>query len=82
MKGSELVEQCKTHLIDTMRHLEDCQPGAPGLGNRAIEVEAGFELDLPGYDSYFTWSLLKSLVNEGRIEQIEGSRGARYRLLP
>jgi hypothetical protein len=45
--GQFLVEQCKRHILETMASLPACAPGAPGLGNKAIEEAAGFGLSLP-----------------------------------
>lgn len=79
-RGGELLEECKAHLIETMRRTDECQSGGVGLGPKALEVEAEFGLELPGQDNWFTWSLLKALVNEESIEQIDGPRGKVYRL--
>lgn len=79
--GQALVELCKKHLVETMQSLKECAPDGPGLGNRAIEEAAGFALSLPGYDSYFTWSLLVSLTLDGSVEAIQpGKRNKKYRL--
>lgn len=79
--GQALIDLCKTHLIETMRSLPECAPGGPGLGNKQIEDAAGFALHLPGYDNYFTWSLLIALTLEGHVEAIQpGKRNKKYRL--
>lgn len=79
--GQALIDLCKTHIIETMRSLPECAPGGPGLGNKPIEDAAGFALNLPGYDSYFTWSLLIALTLDGAVEAIQpGKRNEKYRL--
>jgi len=79
-RGEELLEECKQHLLSTMARLPECASDQIGLGPKALETEAGFGLGLPGQDNWFTWSLLKALVNEGRLEQLDGKRGKVYRL--
>jgi hypothetical protein len=65
-----------------MAGLPECAADGPGLGNKEIEDAAGFALDLPRYDSYFTWSLLVALTLEGRVEALQpGKRNKRYRLV-
>ncbi|MFN0144916.1 MAG: hypothetical protein ACKVT1_00280 [Dehalococcoidia bacterium] len=42
-----------------------------------MQRAAGFALQLPEYDGYFTWSLL------GRVEALQpGKRNKKYRLAP
>lgn len=72
---------CKTHLLETMRDLPECAPDAPGLGNKPIEEAAGFALDLPRADGWFTWSLLTALSIEGKVAIVQsGVRNKKYRL--
>jgi hypothetical protein len=80
--GPALIETCKQHILDVMASLPECAADGPGLGQRAIEQACGFELNLPGYDGYFTWSLLVSLATEGRVEAFQpGKRNKKYRLV-
>lgn len=80
--GQALIDLCKTHLIETMRELPECAPEGPGLGQKALEDAAGFALNLPEYDGYFTWSLLVALTLDGRVEAIQpGKRNKKYRLV-
>ncbi|MBK6318949.1 MAG: hypothetical protein IPF51_09260 [Dehalococcoidia bacterium] len=80
--GQALIDLCKTHLIETMRELPECAPGGPGLGQKALEDAAGFALNLPEYDGYFTWSLLVALTVDARVEAIQpGKRNKKYRLV-
>lgn len=79
--GQALIALCKTHLIETMQSLPECAPDADGLGQKALEDAAGFALHLPEYDGYFTWSLLVSLANEGKVDVHQpGKRNKKYRL--
>jgi hypothetical protein len=79
--GQALIALCKAHLIETMQALPECAPDGPGLGNKAIEEASGFALQLPRADNWFTWSLLVSLVLDGRVEATQpGKRNKKYRL--
>jgi hypothetical protein len=69
--GQSLIALCKTHILETMASLPECSRDGPGLGQKAIEDAAGFALELPEYDGYFTWSLLVALTIEGRIEALQ-----------
>ena len=61
--------------------MPECARDGVGLGQRAIEQAAGFELNLPQYDGYFTWSLLVALATDGKVEVRQpGKRNKRYRL--
>ena len=81
--GQALIALCKTHLLETMQTLPECAPGGPGLGQKALEDAAGFALNLPEYDGYFTWSLLVALTQDGKVEAIQpGKRNKKYRLAP
>lgn len=79
-RGQELIEQCKEHLLATLRTLPECAPEGPGLRNKDIETAAGFALSLPRQDGWLTWSLLMALVRDNKIEfTTRGKkRGIRY----
>jgi hypothetical protein len=79
--GQALTALCKTHLLETMRGLPECAPDGPGLGNKAIEDAAELDLRLPARNSYFTWSLLFSLILERKVETVQSGRSRpKYRL--
>ncbi|NUQ55793.1 MAG: hypothetical protein HUU14_07900 [Dehalococcoidia bacterium] len=79
--GQALIELCKRHLLETMQALPECSPNGSGLGQRALEEAAGFALNLPEYDGYFTWSLLVALTLDGAVEALQpGKRNKKYRL--
>ena len=79
--GQALIDLCKRHLVETMQALPECAPDGSGLGQKALEEAAGFELHLPEYDGYFTWSLLVALTMDGRVEALQpGKRNKKYRL--
>lgn len=64
-----------------MQALPECSPDGPGLGQKAIEEAAGFELNLPEYDGYFTWSLLVALSIDGKVDVLQpGKRNKKYRI--
>jgi hypothetical protein len=79
--GQALIDLCKRHLIETMQSLPECAPDGPGLGQKVLEDAAGFALNLPEYDGYFTWSLLVALTLDDKVEAIQpGKRNKKYRL--
>ena len=82
--GDELLLGCKRHLRETMRAMPECRPDGPGAGNRDIEEAAGFALDLPIQDGWFTWSLLTRMAQDGEVDVIQRAPRARrrYRLKP
>lgn len=81
VSGAAIIDLCKTHVIETMSHMAECAPGAPGAGWKKLERACDFELSLTRMDGYFTWSLLVALANEGRIEVVAGEgRNKKYRL--
>ena len=83
-EGSGLLHECKRHLLKTMASLPECAPDGPGATNAELERAAGFALDLPEQDHWFTWSILKSLELDGKVEvATRGTRRKRYyRLAP
>jgi len=79
--GQALIDLCKRHLLETMAVLPECVRDGPGLGQKALEEAAGFQLQLPEYDGYFTWSLLVALTLDGKVEALQpGKRNKKYRL--
>ena len=49
--------------------------------NRVAEEAAGFALHLERTDSWFTWSPLVALSNDGKVEVLKpGKRNKKYRL--
>lgn len=79
--GQDIIDLCKRHLLETLAGLPECAPDGGGLGNKAIEEAAGFELGLARADGWFTWSLLMALSVDGRVEVLQvGKRNKKYRL--
>jgi len=79
--GQALIDLCKRHLVETMQALPECAVDGLGLGQKALEEAAGFELQLPEYDGYFTWSLLVALTMDDKVEALQpGKRNKKYRL--
>ncbi len=78
-EGERLIEDCKQHLVKTMRTLPDCQPGERGAGSFEIERAAGFGLALRRQDNWLTWSLLQRMSRDGIIDLVRAGR-TRYRL--
>ncbi|MEE9277089.1 MAG: hypothetical protein V3V06_01620 [Dehalococcoidia bacterium] len=79
-RGAELVKALKTHLLDTLQSMPECQADGEGARNKDIEGAADLALDLDEQDSYVTWSILQSLVRDGKIESVGEGRRRRYRL--
>jgi hypothetical protein len=81
-QGRRLIQQCKQHLVETMRSFPECASTGAGARNADLEEAAGFALDLPEQNRWFTWSLLQSLQLEGSVEVLRhGKQGNRsYRL--
>ena len=81
-EGRKLIAECKQHILAVMRSIPACSPDAGGARNSDVEEAAGFSLDLPEQDRWFTWSLLRSLEMEGYVQVLQkGPRARRhYRL--
>lgn len=81
--GTDLIATIKSHVIDTMRLLPECQSGTgTGVGYRAIEMAADLDLDLRAHNRYLTWSVLVALAQDGAAEVVPGAeRRRRYRLV-
>jgi len=67
-EGIVLISKCKEHLVSVLQSMSETAPDGKGLPNKEIEHACGFELHLPKQDGWFTWSLLRSLTIEGRVE--------------
>jgi hypothetical protein len=78
-RGAELLAGCKRHVIETMRGMPECRPDGSGAGNKDIEEAAGFRLDLPIQDGWFTWSLLTRMALDGDVDVIQRAPRARRR---
>lgn len=77
--GEKLIEQCKEHVLATMRGLPECAPDGPGTRSKEIEKRAGFALKLPEQDGWFTWSLLMALASDRKVQVLRaGKRGIRH----
>jgi hypothetical protein len=77
--GQRLMEACMSHLLRTMTTMPHCQPAGRGVGSTAIEKAAGFGLALSGQDNWLTWSLLRRMAADDRIDMVRSGR-VRYRL--
>jgi hypothetical protein len=78
-EGEKLIGQCKEHVLATMSSLPGCAPNGSGLRSKYIEKEAGLALNLPEQDGWLTWSILMSLVSDGKAQvRRTGKRGIRH----
>ncbi len=50
-RGAELVKALKTHLLDTLQSMPECQADGEGARNQDIEGAADLALDLDDQDS-------------------------------
>lgn len=77
-EGQELVTKLKEHVFKVLAQLPECHPNRQGLGNAEIERRAGLALHLDKQDHWLSWSILKVLEREGRVESITSP--SRWRL--
>jgi hypothetical protein len=81
--GKALVESLKKYIVGRMNNEPECAPGAPGLGNAELEQICELELHLDAQDHYLMYSLLHSLIRDGRVEKVQWPnqpRRPKYRL--
>jgi len=70
-EGEELIKRCKKHILNVMQSLHDCRANGKGMHNKQIEEAAGFDLQLPRQDDWFTWSLLMRMpIDRRRIQDL------------
>lgn len=67
-KGKKLISELKSHILEVMKGIPECQPGAKGVSYRVIQDLSGLDLNLPAQDGWLTWSILASLRDDGIIE--------------
>ena len=81
MTGDDILQIAKDHVLQTMSGMPECRKTfGDGAGSRRIEQIADLDLLLRAQNGWFTWSLLMSLLQDGRIELVPGSRLKRFRL--
>ena len=76
--GRRLLTELKDHILKVMRADSACGPRGPGLRNVSIERRAGLALRLGRQDHWITWSLLKALEREDKIQAV--GKPTRWRL--
>ena len=82
--GKALIKAIEGHILERMRQEPECRPSARGLGGIELEKLCDLELHLDVQDHWLTYSLLHSLIQDGRVEQVrwpEHPRRPKYRLL-
>ena len=78
-EGEKLIARCKQHILAAMQGLPERAPNWAGLRSKEIEREAGLALNLPEQDGWLTWSILMSLVSDGKAQVLRtGKRGIRH----
>ena len=78
--GKYLIQQLQDHILKVMRSQPDCSASGIGLRNSELEYLCDLALHLEKQDSYLTYSILMSLIKDGRVEKIGEYRKPRYRL--
>jgi len=81
MTGDEILEGAKSHVLAAMAKMPECQwAEGTGAGSRTIEEVAELDLGLKAQNGWFTWSLLMSLLQDGRIETTPSRGRRKFRL--
>jgi hypothetical protein len=81
MKGDEILQLAKEHVLQTMSTMPECRKTfGDGAGSRLIEQKGDLDLLLRAQNGWLTWSLLMSLLQEGRVELVQGNRLKKFRL--
>lgn len=81
--GKALIKGLKNHVLEKMRDEPECRSNARGLGNTELEKICDLELHLDAHDHWLMYSLLHSLIQDGRVEQVrwpEHRSRSKYRL--
>lgn len=78
--GRRLILELKSHVLQAMQQIGDCNQDEEGASYRVIQDLAGLRLELPAHDGWLTWSLLASLVQDGQVDVIRDGRRLRWRL--
>ncbi len=78
--GRSLIATLQAYIIDVMSRQVDCAPEGFGLRNSEIEELADLSLKLEKQDSYLTYSILMSMVRDGRVIKTGEFGKPRYRL--
>ena len=80
-KGRNMIQGLKAHVLQTMDGIDECNPDGQGITYRVIQDLAGLELELPAHDGWLTWSILASLVQDGKVEALRKGRRLNWRLV-
>ena len=78
--GERLVQQLKNHILKTMAGIAECKLNGTGCSYRDIQDLAGLALELPAQDGWFTWSILSSLNQDGKVDIVRKGRRLYWRL--
>jgi hypothetical protein len=81
-RGKRLIRELKTHILEVMGQIKECQPEAEGVSYRVIEERGG--LWLQGFSSESRWlirSLLSSLLWDIQVDVVRKGRRVRWRLM-
>jgi len=79
-QGKKLISELKSHVLEVVKGIPECQPGGKGVTYRDIQDLAGLDLNLPVQDGWLTWSILAALHEDGIIESEKRGRRIFWRL--
>ena len=81
MTGDDIPGNAKSHVLAAMAQMPERKSGdGSGAGSRMIEEVAELDLGLRAQNGWFTWSLLMSLLQDGRIEAVPSRGRRKFRL--
>jgi hypothetical protein len=81
MTGDDILDHAKRHVLAAMAQMPECKWGdGTGAGSRTIEEAAELDLGLKAHNGWFTWSILMSLLQDGRIETVPSRGRRKFRL--
>jgi hypothetical protein len=66
--GKRLIRELKSHVLQCMRGIQECEAGGEGVRYRVIQDLADLGLELPAHDGWLTWSILAALAKDGQVE--------------
>lgn len=76
MTGTELIAQAKDLVIHALRHAPE------GLTNSEVGRSTGLHVDVPNHPGFIQWTLLQSLMLEGKVRKEGKGPGAHYFIQP
>jgi hypothetical protein len=66
IEGEKIIEELKKLVLDVLKN------NPQGLGNSEVAKRTGTDLEVPSNPQYISWTILKNLDIENKIENREG----------